>query len=116
MEYKTHLTTSEIQILLGFRGKSKSRSTKGERKQEHDLASHTEDEEWSHQYEAIQGCGNVKQELLEAKTLLALKESEVSGLQVEGEIHQMEIATMKEHLEVKTLEVSQHVMLCYCSL
>ena len=51
------------------------------------------------QQEAIQGYE-------ELKKFLALKVSEVSGLQKEREALQIEIATMRDELEVRKIEVS----------
>ena len=110
MDNKLRLKCSEIQVLSDCREKLETRlnGMEVERKRQHEQIlqlvrvkanlSH----ELDHQQEAIQGYE-------ELKKFLALKVSEVSGLQKEREALQIEITTMKDELEVRKVEVSEQL-------
>ena len=55
---------------------------------------------------AIHGFKNMQQELFANKKALAMKVSEVAGLQKEREASQKEMRSLKEELEASKLEVS----------
>ena len=80
-----------------------------ERKQQHEQLVEMKanlTEALDQQYKAIQDYESIKQELFKNKKFKLIKESEVSGLQKERKALQAEIATVKDELEIRKVEVS----------
>ena len=123
MKDKLRLKSCEIQVLLDCREKLESRlnGMAVERERQHyqilrlvrvkaDLT-----EELDHQQEAIQDYKDIKKELLRMKKFLTLQASEVSGLQTEREALHKEIATMKDEIGVRKVEVSMKSRISVCT-